>query len=184
MYVFEAIYELFDSWKFDDAAYERYAEELGVATDRKIEEIKQDIASKNAVLKSKDRKMNEITEAIGKTSSDAVRGRLDRQAEELATDMSELREQIGDLRAKIKNPEQIKLAKEDFLNLLNSLGNKMRNADAWQKDQIARKIFLNLTIDNEKRLTYRLKEPFDVLIAHNNPDLVGAVGFEPTTKRL
>lgn len=183
-YVFDAIYELFDSWKFDDAAYERYAEELGTVTEEKIDEISRDITSKVAVLKNKDRKLNEITETIAKTSSGAVIERLERQAEVISIDMSELRGEIEKLKEKVKSPERIKLAKEDFLNLLNSLGNKMRNANAWQKDQIARKIFLNLTIDNEKRLTYRLKEPFDVLIAHNNPDLVGADGIEPSTNRL
>ncbi len=183
-YVFDTIYELFDSWKFDDAAYERYAEELGTVTEEKINEINREIISKNAMIKNKDRELDEITTAMLKTSSKVVKESWEKKAEGISTDLSELREEIANLKAQIKNPERIKIAKEDFLNLLNSLGDKMRNANAWQKDQIARKIFLNLTIDNEKRLTYRLKEPFDVLIAHNNPDLVGADGFEPSTNRL
>lgn len=41
----------------------------------------------------------------------------------------------------------------------------MRAADMLQMDLLARKIFLNLEIDQQKTVLYRYKEPFQTLIS-------------------
>ena len=51
------------------------------------------------------------------------------------------------------------------MNLMKSLSDKMRAADIIQKDKIARKVFVNLYLDDQKRLTYLCKEPFDSVVS-------------------
>ena len=63
------------------------------------------------------------------------------------------------------DPSKLKLTAENFLNPLNSLDLQMRAADMLQMDLLARKIFLNLEIDQQKTVLYRYKEPFQTLIS-------------------
>ena len=76
----------------------------------------------------------------------------------------ELEEAIDKLREKIANPSKIKLTKEQFLNLVKLAPDKMRAGSAVKKDRVARILFLNLTLDNEKRLSVIWKEPFASLV--------------------
>ena len=45
--------------------------------------------------------------------------------------------EIKELKAKIDNPFSLKFDQQDFVNLMKSLGNKMRAANIIQKDKIA-----------------------------------------------
>ena len=56
------------------------------------------------------------------------------------------------------------MKKEEFLNLANSVADKMRAGSAVEKDRVARILFLNLYLDNEKRLSVIWKEPFATLL--------------------
>ena len=78
---------------------------------------------------------------------------------------NQLEAERDDLKEKIKDPEALKLSQQDFVNLMKSLGDKMRSADIIQKDKIARKVFVNLYLDDQKRLTYLCKEPFDSVVS-------------------
>lgn len=91
-------------------------------------------------------------------------GRYNARIQELELDNNQLEAECDELQAKIKNPERLKLSQQEFVNLMKSLGNKMRSADIIQKDKIARKIFVNLYLDDQKRLTYLCKEPFDSVV--------------------
>lgn len=73
--------------------------------------------------------------------------------------------EIKELKAKIDNPSSLKFDQQDFVNLMKSLGNKMRAADIIQKDKIARKVFVNLYLDEQNRLHYLLREPFNSVIS-------------------
>lgn len=57
---------------------------------------------------------------------------------------------LTEINEKIVNPSKLKLTAENFLNSLNSLDLQMRAADMLQMDLLARKIFLNLEIDQQK----------------------------------
>ncbi len=85
---------------------------------------------------------------------------------------------------KIKNPAKIKLTRQELLNLLKNLPDKMRATSTYQKDTLCRKMMLNLVVDNKNTLTIIWREPFATLLELSNPELVGAVGIEPTTNRL
>jgi len=51
-----------------------------------------------------------------------------------------------------------------FLNLANSLGDKMRADTPVEKDILCRMLFLNLRLDNKNTPSYLWKEPFATLI--------------------
>lgn len=82
--------------------------------------------------------------------------------------MSKLDDELTEINEKIVDPSKLKLTAENFLNSLNSLDLQMRAADMLQMDLLARKIFLNLEIDQQKTVLYRHKEPFQMLISGLN----------------
>lgn len=59
-------------------------------------------------------------------------------------------DELTKINEKIVNPSKLKLTAENFLNPPNSLDLQMRAADMLQMDLLARKIFLNLEIDQQK----------------------------------
>lgn len=85
--------------------------------------------------------------------------------DELEVEINVLENEVRELEEKIKNPADLKLDQQDFVNLMKSLGNKMRAADIIRKDKIARKVFVNLYLDEQNRLHYLLREPFNSVIS-------------------
>ena len=79
--------------------------------------------------------------------------------------MIKLDDEPTEINEKIVDPSKLKLTAEKFLNPLNSLDLQMRAADMLQMDLLARKIFLNLEIDQQKTVLFRYKEPFQTLIS-------------------
>ena len=76
---------------------------------------------------------------------------------------NQLEAERDDLKEKIKDPEALKLSQQDFVNLMKSLGDKMRSADIIQKDKIARKVFVNLYLDDQKSSLTSVRSPLIVL---------------------
>lgn len=65
-------------------------------------------------------------------------------------------DELTKINEKIVNPSKLKLTAENFLNSLNSLDLQMRVADMLQMNLLARKIFLNLEIDQQKNGPLRI----------------------------
>ncbi len=74
--------------------------------------------------------------------------------------MVKLDDELTEINEKIVDPSKLKLTAEKFLNPLNSLDLQMRAADMLQMDLLARKIFLNLEINQQKTVLFRLKNRF------------------------
>jgi DNA invertase Pin-like site-specific DNA recombinase len=160
-YVFEAIYTLLDKLELSDEAYERYSKRIDSFTDEKIIKIKKDIASKRGAYSHKKKELNELSLGLSKISRSSPAYEInENQITKLAVEVQELDEAIEKLREKIANPSKIKLTKEQFLNLIKLAPDKMKAGSAVEKDRVARILFLNLTVDNEKRLSVIWKEPF------------------------
>ena len=75
-----------------------------------------------------------------------------------------LEEQIGRVKAKIADPAKVRMTKEEFLNLANSAADKMRAGIPVEKDMLARKMLLNLTLNDEKAPSFIWKEPFATMV--------------------
>ena len=106
----------------------------------------------------------------------AVKQHILKRLEAMEVETNQLEAERDDLKEKIKDPEALKLSQQDFVNLMKSLGDKMRSADIIQKDKIARKVFVNLYLDDQKRLTYLCKEPFDSVVSMSENLTGGARG--------
>ncbi len=164
-YVFDAIYELLERLELTDEAYERYSRRIDNFTDAKIIKIKQEIASKRGAYAHKKKELDELSLGLGKISRNSPAYAInENRINQLAVETQELDEAVDKLKDKIANPSKIKLTKEQFLNLVKSAPDKMRAGSAVEKDRVARILFLNLTLDNEKRLSVIWKEPFASLV--------------------
>lgn len=164
-FIFESIYELLEKLELSDEAYERYSKRIDSFTDTKIIKIKQDIASKRGAYAHKKKELDELSLGLGKINRSSPAYAInERTIEELATDTQKLQDDIDKLKDKIANPSKIKLTKEQFLNLVKLAPDKMRAGSAVEKDRVARILFLNLTVDNEKRVFPIWKEPFASLV--------------------
>ena len=164
-FIFESIYELLDKLELSEEAYERYSKRIDSFTDAKILKIKQDIASKNGANAHKKKELNELSLGLGKINrSSPAHAITEDKIEHLAIETQRLDDEIGKLKEKIANPSKIKLTKEQFLNLVKLAPDKMRAGSAVEKDRVARILFLNLTVDNEKRVFPIWKEPFASLV--------------------
>ncbi len=64
--------------------------------------------------------------------------------------MTKLNDESTEINERIVDPSKLKLTAENFLTPLNSLDLQMRAADMLQMDLLARKIFLNLEIDQQE----------------------------------
>ena len=60
------------------------------------------------------------------------------------------------------------------MNQLDSLADKIKSDDSWQKDQLTRNLFTNLEINQQKTILYKYKEPFQTLISgvKNRPNYI------------
>lgn len=162
--VYDQIYDILDRMQFDEAAYKKYVAELEALTDEKLEEIQHEIRSKNAIIANNHREMEQIWNRVSDAPK-AIKQRILKRIEAMEIEINQLEAERDDLKEKIKDPEALKLNQQDFVNLMKSLGDKMRSADIIQKDKIARKVFVNLYLDDQKRLTYLCKEPFDSVVS-------------------
>ena len=70
-----------------------------------------------------------------------------------------LQAERDDISAKIYDPDQVREILEELTNQLDSLADKMKSADSWQKDQLVRKLVTNLEINNKNEVSFRWKKP-------------------------
>lgn len=164
-YIFESIYERLDALELTDDAYERYSKKIDSYTDNKIISIKQDLASKRGALNHIKSEIN--TRGLGiidLDKSSPIYDSNERRITELAHQQADLEQEIEKLREKVINPQQIKVSKENFLNLVKIASDKMRAGSPVEKDLLCRTLFLNLRIDNEKVASYQWREPFATLV--------------------
>lgn len=156
---------LLDKLELSDEAYERYSKRIDSFTDEKIIKIKQDISSKRGAYSHKKKELDELSLGLSKISRNSPAYEInENRINKLAIEVQELDEAVDKLKEMIANPNKIKLTKEQFLNLVKSAPDKMRACSAVEKDRVARILFLNLTLDNEKRLSVIWKEPFASLV--------------------
>ena len=156
-----------DGLNFTEAEYNKYYEGISTITDQKRQKLRMELNSKRGVLKVVRREIDELTyKIVDYKHEDKIwisnRKRLDGfedQEKELAQDVAKLEKLLAD-------PERDKLSLEQFLNLSKNAVKIAKSPIPEVKDAFCRKIFLNLTVDEEKVSQYQLKPPFDVLLKH------------------
>jgi site-specific DNA recombinase len=164
--VLEWLYEfLADGLNFTEADYEVYLKEMTDVITTRQTELKTELHSKQGLLKKVNREMNDIAlKVLDFDKGSTVRKVNEQRITKLEAERAQLEQDIEDLKAEMPNVEQEVLSLEDFLNFSKNAGEYVKNGIPILKDQVVRIIFLNLLVDEENVLSYRLKEPFNTLL--------------------
>ena len=184
-YIFDGIDDALRGINITDQVYDEYEKRIGAYTDKKITKIKTEINSLKGAITHRRSELEELSLGLAKIDKKSPAFKInENRINELAIECSDMEEKKLALLEKVKDPVKIKLTRSQLLNLLKNLPDKMKAANTYQKDLLCRKMMLNLVVDNKNTPTIIWKEPFATLFEISNPNLVGAVGIEPTTKWL
>ena len=169
--ILEDMYAELSKLHFTESQYEGFVKNMHEYIDAKMEDV---LAQKRSLQAEKNNKQHQIDALaqqyadLGKDAPQAAKDRVKQQLNDRQVEMTRLDDELTEINEKIVDPSKLKLTAEKFLNPLNSLDLQMRAADMLQMDLLARKIFLNLEIDQQKTILYRYKEPFQTLISGPN----------------
>lgn len=164
--IFNFVYEfLEDGLNLSEKEYKDYYSNMARLTEETRRESRAEIHNRQGVLKFVKGEITDRSLNLVKLDSKS-RAYKENQTkiEELEYEERELIQEIEKLQSEIRNPETDRLSIEQFLNLSKNAALVVQSADARVKDIICREIFLNLTVDEAKVLSYQLKEPFATLL--------------------
>ncbi len=164
--IFDFVYDFLDKGlNFTEKEYSEYYSSMAKITDTKREELSIEIHRHEGSLKQIEYELKELSLNIIKLPKTSPAWSFNSQRiTELANQIETSKETVKNLRLKLTAPEEDKLSLENFLNLSKNAGTAVKYADAVVKDQICRIIFTNLFVDEEKVVSYQLKEPFATLL--------------------
>lgn len=149
---------------FTENDYNSYYKNLKSINEIDLAAVRTKIHNKRGILKRVEAEVKEISlgllrsniPEIAKKQGSIRLEQLNKEIETLQIDLVALENQLRD-------PEKDNLTLEQFLNLSKNAAAIVKAADAPIKDAICRYIFLNITVDEEKVVSYQLKEPFATL---------------------
>ena len=161
MTIFNFMYSLLENGvELTEKEYGYYREHLMSESDSERLTIKTEINSKEAALKATKRRSKSIGLKLIDYSQDSPIWKVNNeQMLKLEADSKDLVKQISELRDQLTDPVQEILSIEQFLNLAKNAGSKLKAADEVAKDHISRLIFLNLVVDDEKVVSYKMTKP-------------------------
>lgn len=164
--IFGFIYDFLENGlNFTKTDYDNYYKNTVRLSDSRRTKLAVEMHSKQAILKKVDGEIKERSLGIIKLNKNSESWRInENRINELGLQKEAVETEINNIKSQITNPEEDRLSLEDFLNLSKNAAVIVKSANALVKDQICRLIFLNLCVDEEKVLSYQLKEPFATLI--------------------
>ena len=164
--ILDQVYETLDKIEFTEEDYNKFVKSMRKYVDTKLDELIVEKRSLNGLKSQKEKRVDELAaqySTLDKSTPEVIKAKLREQIEEIQNEVINIDDQLQKINEKIIDPTSLKLTQEKFLNLLNSANLKMRAGDPVQKDILARKLFLNLEIDQQKRVSYRWREPFNFI---------------------
>lgn len=164
--VFNFIYDFLEKGLgFTEVEYDDYYSRVIKLSDQKKEELSMDLHSKQSSLKWLKADIRERSLGMVKLKPGSSIWEInENKIAELTQQQQALEIEIDSIEAKMTNPDTDRLNVKDFLNLSKNAATIVQSANAVVKDQICRFIFLNLKVNEEKVLSYQLKEPFATLL--------------------
>ena len=166
-YVLNDIYETLEALHFTKKDVEKIQKHLTDYINHRHNELIEEKLRVNAAIKAKKRRQDELSQAFIDLGSDApaeAKKMVKEQLEECREDISALQVERDEIEARIFDPDQVQEILEELTNQLDSLVDKMKSGDSWQKDQLARNLFTNLEINNKNEVSYRWKKPLEPLV--------------------
>lgn len=166
--VLDDIYKILDRMRFTKRDVEKIQDHLTDYIENRHNKLIEEKLRINAAFKAKKRRQAELAQSfidLGKDAPAEAKRMVNEQLEECREDISALQLERGEIEAKIFDPDQIQEILEELTNQLESLSDKMKSGDSWQKDQLARNLFTNLEISNKNEVSYRWKKPLEPLFS-------------------
>lgn len=163
------IYDTLGSVQISEEAYRMYSEAIDSVTAEKIVSIKEEIRSHEGALKHIVSELEQrALKATNLDTDSEIYKANTKRIDSLSQSRDELSEKMENLKAKIEDPNKIKLNKANVLNLLKTLPDKMRAGSAVEKDVLSRILWLNLRLNRDNTLVYLWNEPFKSLLQYHN----------------
>ncbi len=168
--LFDFIYSfLEEGLNFTEKEYREYYENIVNQTEGQQEKDKIELHRKQGLLKNVEREIKERGLGLVKSKlSKTVVKINEEKIAELEVEQKQFTKEIEKLQNRVAKPDEDILSVEQFLNLSKNAARVVKSADAIVKDTICRIIFLNFNVDEEKVVSYQLKEPFDTLLKTRN----------------
>ena len=166
--IFDFIYDfLADGLNLTQADYKRYYEGINGIMGEKREKVQMELNSKRGALKAVKREIDDISLALLKhvdNKGSTIYKSGENKLRTLESKRVEIEADIAKIESQLTDPEKDKLTLEQFLNLSKNAVLLAKSDIPEVKDQICRYLFLNLTVDNDKVASYRLKPPFHEML--------------------
>lgn len=166
-YIFTPLFDAIRGLRFDERDYKLYSDKVNSLTDEKIEALRIERKSLEARRAAKNRELKQLTRTLPDIKATGVEVAIKQTNDsivEVGNEIGDLEVKIQELNDKINGATAIVLSKDEFLNLLKSLPDKIENGSIVEKDALIRIMLLNLTIDDRKRPHFLWKEPFATLL--------------------
>lgn len=168
--ILEPVYNFLDNLVLEESAYDEYSSNIDKRLDVELEELRMEKASLNGLKAQKESHLyqeNEEYSNLAKRENvpESVFKAANKRIAELEGLIDDIENRIQEINSLLKDPELLKLSKEDFLNFLSTSSKRLRNASFAAKDQILKKLILNVTINAKNELFYLLKPEFEGLIS-------------------
>lgn len=166
-YIFDNLYKILGKLKFTEKEYARYSKHIDQYTDEKIIELRQQKRSLNGKLSHQEKAVAEKSRqwvGLPANTPQSIKNTIIRDLESLENDVIDTKEQLDSIDKKLVDPGKVRMAKEEFLNLTNSLADKMMAGSSVEKDILCRALFLNVHLNNENDPSFIWKEPFATLL--------------------
>lgn len=168
--ILNALYREIDKLEFTDKEYKLFNERVKEFSDERIDQLTQE---KHSLTAKRSKYQSEFEAlSIGKTMqlakgtkiNDRAGKALNKKMEDLENEIIELDNKLEEIGEKLSNPVKLNETKEEFLNIIKTLGFKIRNGNPAEKDNLARIMLLNIQINNKNEPIFIWKEPFNSLI--------------------
>lgn len=166
-YIFDALYEILDSFNFTEKEYREYTDYIGKNSAERVEALGTQRRSLQGELNALERKIKELNGQyllLDDKAPESLRNELSKTIDKKYDRKITIEEEIQRIGSILVDADRIRLTKEEFLNTLKTLPQQMRNGDARQKDILCRNLLLNTRIDNQKTPSFIWREPFDQVV--------------------
>lgn len=164
--ILDFIYNFFSKdFKLSKSDYIKYRDKFTKLADERRVKLRVQKNQKLGQIKAVKQEIKDRALNIGAIkTSDTTRQINENRIQELTEIQDQLEKDIKKIKKLITKPDDDMLSLQQFLNLAKNADEIVKKADAVQKDAICRLVFLNFTVDEEKVLSYRLKEPFKTML--------------------
>lgn len=164
--IFDFIYEFLEKGlNFTEGDYRKYYKDLSQVIIKNVNKLKINLHSLQGALSQIKYELNTRALGILDLKPDSPARKInENKIDELSAKKGELEKEIARLEQRLQKPDDERLTLEQFLNLSKKASAIVQAANASTKDVICRQIFLNLTVNEEKVLSYHAKEPFATLL--------------------